>query len=110
MDGLATNLAMCSSLGASLMLPNNIRPYFEINGKKIYTLLDPCHMLKLARSTLSIYGSLNSPEGVIKWGYIEELANQQSKLGLHLANKLTSRHVNYENQKMKVIPVNELVI
>ena len=58
-------------------------------------------MLKVARSTLSIYRRFNSPMGVIKWDYRDELARHSPNLGLHLGNKSTSRHVNYENPKMK---------
>lgn len=48
-DGLATNLAVFRHLGASFD-PDDMRPYIKnsLTGDKIYTMLDTCHMLKLA--------------------------------------------------------------
>ena len=83
-------------------MPNEIRPYVFLNGEKVFILLDPCHMLKLLRSTLAIYGTFMAADGVVKWSDLEALQEEQASIGLHLANKLTQRHIQYDNQKMKV--------
>lgn len=40
--------------------------------------------------------------GPINWKYIVYLNNVQTKDGLHAANKITHKHVHFDNQKMKV--------
>ena len=51
---------------------------------------------------LQAYGSINSPVGVVKWSYLSDLNVVQEKEGLHAANRITSKHINFINQKMKV--------
>lgn len=41
-------------------------------------------------------------QGQAEWCYIEGLASKQHEAGLRLGNKLTQRHINFEQQKMKV--------
>ena len=103
MDGHASNLGMCRSLGAKMNLcAPTVQPYFEFDDEKIFILLDPCHMVKLVRNALHSYGTLISSSGAVKWSYIENLHNLQDVIGLRLANKLTSRHINFQQSKMKV--------
>ena len=40
--------------------------------------------------------------GPINWKYIIHLNDVQMKDGLHAANKITHKHVHFDNQKMKV--------
>ena len=40
--------------------------------------------------------------GVVRWRDIVRLQELQEKEGLHAANKLTTRHVNFQKQKMNV--------
>lgn len=44
-----------------------------------------------------------TPNGIIKWNYIEKLNECQNKTGLRLAPNLTNKHVHFENSKMKVL-------
>lgn len=39
---------------------------------------------------------------MIEWSYLQSLLQLQSDSGLRAANKLTKRHISFENQKMKV--------
>lgn len=64
--------------------------------------MDPCHMVKLARNMLKLYSSIISPTGTVRWKYISDLNDVQEQEGLHAANKITHRHINFEGQKMKV--------
>jgi len=71
-DGAANNLSMASELGANLQYPE-LKPYFlhPNTNEKIHIILDPCHMVKLARNTLGNNKTLISNEGAIKWSYID---------------------------------------
>lgn len=43
-----------------------------------------------------------STNGPINWKYIIHLNDVQMKDRLHAANKITHKHVHFDNQKMKV--------
>lgn len=60
-------------------------------------------MIKLMHNMLADKGILidqNSRE--IKWSYIESLQKLQSQEGLRAGNKLHERHIQWQEQKMKV--------
>ena len=103
-DGAAANQTMFSLLGCR-MDPLDPKPYFKHPKAdyNIYATLDICHMLKLARNSLAeLKTFFTSSEERICWQYIADLADLQNNIGLHLGNKLTSRHANWQKQKMKV--------
>ena len=104
-DGPKVNIKMVEQLvGQSLdPLDQNFKTYFlhPITQTRIYIFPDPCHMFKLERNHLGD-NDIITDDGVIKWSYIKELHDIQEKEGLHLGNKLRSRHINYKKQIMKV--------
>lgn len=106
MDGHASNLGMCQSLGARMKLTEDVSPYFfldkEFGGDRIFILLDPCHMIKLVRNLLNALGSIKSTDGLVEWRFIRDLHNLQDSEGLRLGNKLTARHISFHHNKMKV--------
>ncbi|CAK6959948.1 DNA transposase THAP9 isoform X1 [Scomber scombrus] len=55
-----------------------------------------------ARGIRVAYSPIASTTGQINWRYINYLNDVQKKDGLHAANKITDKHVYYENQKMRV--------
>lgn len=58
---------------------------------------------KCLRSCLERHGVLFDHLGrSIKWSHVEALEALQSKEGLRLANKVTKRHIKYQQQKMSV--------
>ena len=60
-------------------------------------------MYSLIRNTLGDGGILIDAEDQrIRWQYLIELNKLQEEDGLHLANKLTSMHLGWQSQKMKV--------
>ena len=80
-------------------------PYFlhPSNKKKIYVLLDVCHMLKLVRNTLAEKEIiLDKDGGKILWQYLVDLHKLQNDEGLRLGNKLKKAHIQWKQQKMKV--------
>jgi hypothetical protein len=104
MDGHRTNMSMAELLGAKFEPLKTCSPYFESPGNnKIYFTFDACHILKLFRNMLQSYRYLKDDQNqVIAWDHIVRLNNLQQSHGLKLANKLTDRHIFFENQKMKV--------
>ena len=65
--------------------------------------LDSPHMVKCICNTFGKYKRLKNGDNlVIDWKYIELLNELQSTQKLSAANKLTSLHVKYHSQKMKV--------
>ena len=110
-DGLSANMKAAKLLGCDLN-HRTPRTYFQHphpkhKEQKIFFICDAAHMLKLMRNLLDerkcLLRRLPSNETVIiSWKYIEKLHELQSNESLYLANKLSGRHVNYSNVKMKV--------
>ena len=108
-DGPSYHFAMLRELGAK-MSPPNLKPYFVHilshfvwDKKKVYVLLDMCHMLKLTRNTLADGGILVDGDGhKTCWEYITALQKLQESEGLRSGNKLKQVHINWWQQKMKV--------
>ena len=104
MDGHASNISMATMLGCQLKLQQPLKTFFNhpSSCKPVYVLFDACHMLKLVRNMFQAYGSFKSPSGAVNWHYLKALSSLQEKEGLHAANKLSSKHIHFQNQKMKV--------
>lgn len=103
MDGLAANVNMCKVLGCKFGVAL-VKPFFNIPGltHNIYVYFDPCHMMKLVRNHLCAMKEWVTPSGIARWQLIVQLHEIQNDIGLSLGNKLTRRHLNFENNKMKV--------
>ena len=72
-------------------------------GEEVFIILDPCHMLKLARNALAHLGTIVDGEGnAIRWHHIEELQKLQEVEGLNLGNKLSPNHLKFQKHKMNV--------
>ena len=74
-DGTSANLSTFEKLGCSFG-----QDYNSINSKfrhptqnhDVFAILDPCHMLKLARNSLADIGCILSPTGAkIEWKFIK---------------------------------------
>lgn len=102
-DGLPANFTMCEEMGASFnqtnFMPHIINPADE---RKVYILLDACHMLKLIRSTLGDFGIIKHPqEGKIEWTYFERLISYREKDSF-VTHRLNKHHINYTKNRMNV--------
>ena len=105
-DGTAVNLNTFQQLGCQFgttynsMVTKFKHPTTE---EDVYAILDPCHMLKLARNALAklVFFTDNNNEQV-KWEHFQHLQRLQEKEGLKLGNKLSSNHLNFEKHKMNV--------
>lgn len=100
-DGLTTNLSTCVLLGASFDI-DNIRPFImnPANGKKIFLVLDPPHMLKLIRNCIAAMSPLKDGDNnVILWSFFEKLVSKKSDLVSH---RMTKKHIDFHSNKMNV--------
>ena len=106
-DGTATNMNMFQQLGCKFdattysdMKTTFKHPTMDYN---VCAIFDPCHMLKLARNSLADLSYLVDSDGEkIEWMFFKELHNLQEREGLKLKNRLGSKHINYQKNKMKV--------
>lgn len=93
---------MAQLLGASLTKPP-YKPYIIYNDKKYNLLFDPCHLIKLIRNCFADHKIFYDNMGrKIEFRFVEQLQSLQKNEGLHLANQLSTRHINFRTQKMKV--------
>ena len=105
-DGTAVNLRTFELLRCNFdgsydkMTTSIIHP---TTGENVFIILDPCHMLKLARNALAHLGTIVDGDGnLIRWQHIEELQKLQEVKGLNLGNKLSSNHLKFQKHKMNV--------
>jgi hypothetical protein len=82
-DGTAVNLRTFEILGYKLSgTYDEMKTSFKhpTTGEDVYIILDPCHMLKLARKALGHLESFVDGDGnEIKWHYIKELQQLQQQ-------------------------------
>lgn len=105
-DGTVTNLSTANALGCNLK-PTSTRPLktsfqHPCAEYEVFVILDPVHMQKLVRNTLHAQKTLVTQNGLAQWSYIEKVNDLQNRTGNRLAPKLTDKHVNFQNSKMKV--------
>ncbi len=104
-DAPPTNISTLKKLGASFDL-SSIKCSFQHpsdQSQSVAVIMDPCHMLKLARNTLSDLQVIRDPEGrEIKWDFIRKLHEVQEEAGLRAGNKLRKAHIQWRKMKMKV--------
>ncbi len=102
-DGAPKNFGMADKLGCNIKNLNGSFDHPAKPGHKIYVIMDICHMLKLARNAFAdMQIFCNSMNERISWEYILALHKAQQKDILHLGNKLKTKHVQWQNHKMKV--------
>lgn len=101
-DGAKSNLATFTLLGCTIT-GNDITGFFKhpLNESIIYCILDPCHIIKLARNTFAEC-NITSECGPILFSYVEKLYALQEAEDLKLANKLSYKHIYFKNNKMNV--------
>lgn len=74
------------------------------DGPPIQVIHDMAHSVKCVRNSWAKIKILKNSKGQeIDWNYIVKLYDLQCKEELVAANKLTSKHIHFENHKMKVV-------
>ena len=104
LDGYQTNMATIRKLGCSTN-PDNLETSFAhpSTSEPVFVFIDACHGLKLIRNQFCNIGQIKIPGvGVAKWKHLSDLNNFQKDQGLSAANKLSDRHIQFSQQKMKV--------
>ena len=105
-DGTTVNVSMFKELGCEFGTEyDSFTTKFKHPSKEyfVYVILDPCHMLKLARNALAELKSLVDSEGnIISWHFFSSLKRIQEDEGFNLANKFTSKHFEFQKKKMNV--------
>lgn len=105
-DGLKTNNKAAKLLGCDLSPPDFsthfMHPHPHFATEKIYFISDPPHMLKLTRNLLGQKRIIQHDTHAICWKYIQALHHYQERESVYLANKLTTKHINFHNVIMKV--------
>lgn len=105
-DGPSCNFTMLKELGCCLEDIQNMKTYFfhpADPNRKVYCILDPCHMLKLFRNNLASLQEFIDPNGEkVCWKYIQHLYEFQESQNIYVANKLRKAHMEWYKQKMKV--------
>ena len=99
LDALAANVSACKVLGCDFS-EESLKSYFEVDGNTIHIFLDVCHVLKLLRNILGEYDLIDKNGSVISWKFFRQLVDIQLSEGQHLGNRLTPRHIEYQNNKM----------
>lgn len=105
-DGAHVNYSTMHLLGCNLYTTN----YYELKSTfkhpssdyDVHFVPDACHNIKLARNMLGDLKILKSPTAQINWNHVINLYKLQLKLNLKFANKLSSAHVNFRANIMKV--------
>ena len=104
-DAVRSHIAAMELLGANFHHVD-INPKLDerfTNGQDIYFLLDACHMLKLSRNALEHCEEFIDGQGrPVKWEHLKLLANLQKQEGMKFGTKISTHHVNFKNQVMKV--------
>ena len=104
-DGDRVNIAMVHALGANTRLDSLQQKLFfphPVTGHRIFLFPDPCHMLKNVRNAFADAGPFYDTESrKIDWAHILALARIQENEKVYAA-KITPRHTNVKENKMKV--------
>ncbi|GBM18750.1 DNA transposase THAP9 [Araneus ventricosus] len=103
-DGPSTNTAMARGLGCTFEA-EAIKSHFPhpVTQKDIIVIYDSSHMVTLIRNYLALKDPIfDSQNRMVRWDIIIKLHELQKKEGLHLANKLKTRHIQWQKEKMEV--------
>lgn len=105
-DGPKVNIATLNKLGCKIYENSyeSIKHFFlhPITQEKVYATPDACHMLKNARNSFESIVILKHNENYIKWDYIKKLYEVQETINFKFANKISSRHLKFRANIMKV--------
>ena len=87
MDQGSNNCAAVRLLGVT-----KDKPYFEVDGDRVYFIYDPPHLMKNVRNNFKRHGFFVRGK-LADWSHIRELYKQDSRREIRMCPKLTSRHL-----------------
>lgn len=100
-DGLHANVTVAKLLGANFI---ENKPYFPRPGQpneRVHIIFDPPHMLKLLRKYFAEQ-NLHHDTDEIAWEPLIKLAEKQDSDNFSFGNKLSNKHIRYNDAKMNV--------
>lgn len=101
-DGLPANLSAMKALGADFD-SNQAYIFDPIDSRRrIFILLDACHMLKLSRNMFASHILIDGEGRKIEWRFVEMLYDLQTKLNWNFGNKINKTHIQWYKKKMSV--------
>jgi len=105
-DGLGSNFTFAEVAGAELKDLNRLINFIRhpCSGAKVYVIPDPVHMLKLVRNFIAQIGEVYL-SGFIQpalWTHWIALNDFQASVNFRFGNRLTDKHIHFENFIMKV--------
>ena len=68
------------------------KPFITVDGKKIFFMYDPPHLIKSIRNNFKKHGYVIGPD-VISWDHINKFYEIDSSTPIRMAPKLTKRHI-----------------
>lgn len=103
-DGHRSNLSAMELLCCKYKNPKELKTTFKhpCADYEVAVFLDFCHMLKLIRNHFEAKEVFLYKDDEIKFVYVKKLAELQEETGLHLANRLTKKHIQFRNSIMNV--------
>lgn len=111
-DAHTTNISAMTLLGCRIEDPKNLKTTFKhpTADHDVAVFLDSNHMIKLVRNHFEGKKELiDLQKNKIKWEYLIKLNELQEKEGLHIANKLSRKHLEFRNCIMKVKLASQLL-
>lgn len=97
-DGLEKNTAAWNLLGVT-----DNYPFHYIEGRQIYRMCDPPHMLKSLANALRVYNLVLPDQTVVKFEYIEQTVRWDMQIQPRILKKITETNLHPNNfQKMNV--------
>lgn len=104
-DSPRVNISMMNKLGANInadSIETQVLQHID-EEPPVHVIHDMAHTAKNVRNAWHHHNILVNSEGQrISWAYIVKLHELQSREQLRCANKLSDKHVYFQNQKMKV--------
>ncbi len=80
------------------------KPYFYVDGFKIYTFFDPPHLLKNIKTNFKNHGFVVAGKEV-KWVHLEQFYRQDSSRPIRMAPKLSQKHLDLGAFKTMSVPL-----
>ncbi|XP_075727930.1 uncharacterized protein LOC142769029 isoform X1 [Rhipicephalus microplus] len=104
---IAVKAVICDQGSSNVSLANQLKvtvakPFFEVNGERVYYIFDVPHLIKTTRNNVQAH-KLYIGDDIVNWSHIVSLYQSSHELRLRLAPKLTERHVHqkpFSNMKV----------
>ena len=102
-DGPPVNISTLRSLGATVDSDKILDTQVGLETDyPAYAIEDVCHMEKLIRNSWGTLKKIKNLQGqIVDWNFLVYLHDLQKREELHLGNRLTLAHLNWQDQKMK---------